>query len=94
MQILNLFSQIKVCRSYGFKRRSCPIVYTLEGTLIGDAVQFVDYVKDRYGKAIALTKEASKRRTKQNMKAINEEMRKVSHLNQELIIGSIETRRL
>jgi hypothetical protein len=57
-------------------------------------VQFVDYVKDRYGKAIALTKEASKRRTKQNMKAINEEMRKVSRLNQGLIIGSIETRRI
>lgn len=67
---------MQVCRSYGFPKRSCPIIYTLEGTLIGDAKQFIDHVKERYGKSIAITKETAKRRTQQNMKEINEEMRK------------------
>ncbi|CDW89049.1 UNKNOWN [Stylonychia lemnae] len=65
-----------VCRTYGFKKRSCPLVYTIEGTLIGDAQQFVEHVKDKYSKAIAITKDTQKKRTQQNVSMINEYMRK------------------
>ena len=65
-----------VCRTYGFKRKSCPIVYTIEGSLIGDASAFVEHVKDLYQKVVGFSKEGQKRRTQQNMKMINEEMRK------------------
>ena len=29
-----------LCRSYGFENKYCPIIYTLEGKLIGGARQF------------------------------------------------------
>jgi hypothetical protein len=32
-----------VCRSYGFEKKSCPLVYTLEGTLIGDGSDFITH---------------------------------------------------
>ena len=51
------------CRSYGFSKRSCPLIYTIEGTLIGDAQKFVEHVKEKYARAIALTKDMQKRRT-------------------------------
>lgn len=52
------------------------MVYTIEGTLIGDAQRFIEHVKDKYSRAIALTKDAQKRRTQLNIKMINEYMRK------------------
>lgn len=64
------------CKSYGFKKRSCPIVYTIEGTLIGDCGQFIQHVKDRYGKSLTVSKEELKRRTADNINEIAEEMRK------------------
>ena len=56
------------------------MVYTIEGTLIGDSQKFVEHVKDKYARAIALTKDFSKRRTQQNIKMINEYMRKVREM--------------
>jgi len=65
-----------VCRSYGFYERSCPLIYTLEGNLIGDGAQFVEHVRDRYNKVLSMTKENQKRRTHENITMINEQMRK------------------
>jgi hypothetical protein len=65
-----------VCRSYGFEKKSCPIVYTLEGILIGDGRGFVDHVRDRYGKSLTITKESQKNRTKINVDENDERMRK------------------
>lgn len=46
------------CRSHGFAKRSCPLIYTIEGTLIGDAQNFIDHVRAKYQRAIALTKDS------------------------------------
>lgn len=52
------------------------MIYTIEGTLIGDAQNFVEHVRQKYQRAIALTKDSQKRRTMQNIKMINDKMRK------------------
>lgn len=64
------------CRSFGFYEKTCPIVYTIEGTLIGDGANFVEHVRDRYGKVLGMTKENQKRRTNKNVEMIQDEMRK------------------
>jgi len=64
------------CKSYGFKKRSCPIVYTIEGTLIGDCGQFISHVKERYLKDLPVAKEELKRRTADNVNWIADLMRK------------------
>ena len=46
-----------VCRSYGFEKKSCPIIYTLEGTLIGSGADFVEHVRERYDKQVPVSKE-------------------------------------
>jgi hypothetical protein len=65
-----------VCRSYGFYQRTCPLVYTIEGTLIGDGAAFVEHVRERYQKILAMTKDTQKKRTAENMHEIQEMMRK------------------
>ena len=67
----------QTCRSYGFAKRSCPLIYTIEGTLVGDAQAFIDHAREKYSRSIQLTKDTQKRRTQQNIKMINEYMRKV-----------------
>jgi hypothetical protein len=67
------------CRSFGFYERTCPIVYTIEGTLIGDGANFVEHVRDRYGKVLGITKENAKRRTNDNVNKINDDKRKSDH---------------
>jgi hypothetical protein len=52
------------------------LVYTIEGTLIGDGASFVEHVRSMYGKVLGMTKETQKKRTHENMTKINEEMRK------------------
>jgi len=47
-----------VCRSYGFEKKTCPIVYTVEGTLIGDGRAFVDHCREVYNKTLTITKES------------------------------------
>ena len=65
-----------VCRSYGFSKKTCPLVYTLEGTLIGDGRAFVDHVRERYNKSLTITKENQKNRAKINIDENDERMRK------------------
>lgn len=65
-----------VCRSYGFDKKSCPIVYTLEGTLIGSGSDFVEHVRERYEKTLTITKEAQKGRTKLNIAENDDRMRR------------------
>ena len=36
-----------VCRTYGFEEKKCPIVYTIEGVLIGDGNAFIEHIKDK-----------------------------------------------
>lgn len=39
-----------VIRCYGFtSRESCPLVYTIEGTCIGNASDFIEHVLEKYG---------------------------------------------
>ena len=57
-----------VCRTYGFTKKTCPIVYTLEGNLIGDGKDFVLYAKERYGRSVQIEKDSLKARV-----ALNEE---------------------
>ena len=65
-----------ICRSYGFAKKTCPIIYTIEGTLIGDGRDFVEHVKEMYGKTLNITKETLKLRQKLNIDDNDERMRK------------------
>ena len=65
-----------VCRSYGFEKKSCPIIYTLEGTLIGSGADFVEHVRERYDKQVPVSKEQQKGRTKLNIAENEQRMRK------------------
>lgn len=68
------------------------MIYTIEGTLIGDAQAFIDHAREKYSRTIQLTKDTQKRRTQQNIKMINEYMRKVrSHITHKITV--IEARR-
>ena len=62
--------------SYGFKRKCCPIVFTVEGELIGDVGDFYDYAQNRYGKVYRVSKDTLNLMAKNNARAINEEVRK------------------
>ena len=44
-------------RSYGFNKICCPIVFTVEGTLIGDTQDFHMYAKTQYNKSYTVSKE-------------------------------------
>jgi len=44
--------------------------------LIGDGANFVEHVRERFGKVLGMTKENQKKRTQENMNQINEEMRR------------------
>lgn len=65
-----------VCRSYGFEKKSCPIIYTLEGTLIGSGADFVEHVRERYDKQVPVSKEQQKARTKLNVLENEQRMRR------------------
>lgn len=67
---------VQTCRSYGFYEKTCPLVYTIEGRLVGDGASFVEEVREKFGKVLGMTKETQKKRTHENMTLINEEMRK------------------
>lgn len=51
---------------YGFETKPCPIIYTIEGKLIGDQKDFLKHCKDCYGKLPTLTNEGKKARGKEN----------------------------
>lgn len=56
-----------VCRSYGFADKTCPLIFTLEGTLIGDGSGFVEHIREKYGKVLSMSKETQQKRTRENM---------------------------
>ena len=43
---------------------------------MGDGASFVEEVREKFGKVLAMTKEAQKKRTHENMTMVNEELRK------------------
>lgn len=65
----------KVCRYYGFDRRTCPLIYTLEGTLIGDGPKFIEHCREEYGKSMTITKESLNQRQELNIKETEERIR-------------------
>lgn len=65
-----------VCRSYGFDKKTCPIVYTLEGKLIGDGRAFIEHVREKFDVTQTITKDAQKNRTQLNIKENDERIRK------------------
>ena len=65
-----------VCRSYGFEKKSCPIIYTLEGALIGSGSDFAEHVRERFDKQITISKDQQKGWTKLNVLENDERMRK------------------
>lgn len=65
-----------VCRSYGFEKKTCPLVYTLEGTLIGDGSDFITHCHELFDKTVTVTKEMQKNRQKLNVQLNDERMRK------------------
>jgi len=66
-----------VCRLYGFPKKSCPIVYTIEGTYIGDGKEFLDHILQIYDKSITITNAQTKDRQKINVMENDERMRKM-----------------
>lgn len=62
--------------SYGFKRKWCPIVFTVEGDLIGDVGEFYDYSQNKYGKVYRVSKDTLDLRARSNAKAVNEQVRR------------------
>lgn len=66
-----------VCRSYGFVQKSSTVVYTLEGKLIGDGRNFIEYVRDHFDTQVSVTKEQQKRRTALNIKENEERITKM-----------------
>ena len=67
-QLNQYVSYLQVCRSYGFYRRYCPFVYTLEGELIGDGAMFIEHIRARYCRAsVQIFKENQDDRQKDNL---------------------------
>ena len=64
-------------RVYGFENVYSPIVYTLEGRLIGGAKEFQNHVKDAYDRMLKIPVEAKKARAMLLMKENNERMRRM-----------------
>lgn len=62
--------------SFGFKRKWCPIVFTVEGELIGDVGEFYDYAQTRFGKVYRVSKDTLNLRAKNNTRMVNEEVRR------------------
>ena len=51
-----------LCTSYGFSKKTCPIVFTSEGELIGDATAFLAWAKQKFSKDFRITNEMKKKR--------------------------------
>lgn len=64
-----------VVRSYGFDYKSDPLIYTLQGDLIGDGERFIDHLRQKYNVHLTLTKETLKNLTRKNIYDNEEKMR-------------------
>lgn len=68
---------LQVCRSYGFYERYCPFIFTIEGEPIGDGSDFIEHVRQNYCRAsVQMLKEHQDNRTKDNLKQIEDLMRR------------------
>ena len=65
-------------QAYGFHKLCCPMIFTVEGELIGNTDEFYQYSKDKFGKSFNLPKEILQRRAKENNAFMNEVVRKRS----------------
>lgn len=65
-----------LAESYGFKRKCCPIVFTVEGELIGDVSEFYDYSQNKFGKVYRVSKDTLDLRARNNTRAVKEEVRR------------------
>ena len=65
-----------VSRTYGFSAATTPIIYTLEGNLIGDAAAFIELCKTKYNLSLTLTKDTIKQRQKLNVQETDLRIRK------------------
>ncbi len=52
--------------SYGFNKLCTPMVFTVEGQLIGDSEDFQNWAKERFGREYSLPKEILIKRAKTN----------------------------
>jgi len=48
---------LKNSGSYSFSTKTCPIVFTVEGQLIGDSESFSNWAKKRFGREHTIPKE-------------------------------------
>ena len=53
------------------------MVYTLEGRLIGDGRNFIEYVREQFDTSVNVGKDQQKKRTALNIKENDERMRKM-----------------
>ena len=51
------------------------MVYTLEGTLIGDGPKFIEHCREEYGKSMTITKESLNQRQELNIQETDERIR-------------------
>lgn len=56
-----------LCRSYGFRDKPNPIVYSLEGLFIGDGSDFIEHIRNRFGKSLKISSDQTRLRTKLNV---------------------------
>lgn len=71
---------IKLARSYGFEKITCPLIFTVEGKLIGNAQQFEHHVKTTFGKNFKISNESKKRRVHANVDNVNDINKKVKFI--------------
>jgi len=60
----------KIMRDYGFTQKSAPMIFAIEGELIGAGDEFVEHVRERYNKVLGMTKENQKGRLEHNKRTI------------------------
>jgi hypothetical protein len=68
----------KLFRSYGFSYKANPIIYTLQGELIGDAYQFIEHISNKFGFRSHINQEIIDQRTKYNIDLIQERYTRVA----------------
>jgi hypothetical protein len=59
---------VSLKNSYAFHKLCCPLIFTVEGQLIGDTVDFHEFAKSRYGKEYSVNKDLLTKRAKENIK--------------------------
>ena len=65
-----------LCRSYGFESKPNPIAYNLEGTYIGDGADFIEHIRNRFGKSLKISSDQTRQRTQLNTQENTEPMTK------------------